>query len=250
MDSYKQELDPKRINIGYTARDSRINESHYTRVLVEAGANPIRFQEDVSDFDEFVASVDGMLFTGGDDIDPALYGEAVSPQEGKFDAEWDKREIKLMQSAHKLGLPSLANCRGLQVMNVALGGTLYQDLIADKMTTFNHMVYPRIVNQTVHEDYIVKDSHLGSILADLGKPHDKTTFAMPVNSSHHQGVDKAAEPLTIVAHAFDGVIEGLEDQKLPFFIGVQWHPEDLDSNHILHDELLAHARKYKESRQA
>lgn len=247
MERYKSQLSSDIPNIGYTARDARLNYTHYSKVLLDSGANPILFDDDVADFEDFVASVDGMLFTGGDDVAPELYGEKPTREVGKYDLEWDKKEIELVRIARKRGLPVLGNCRGLQVINAALGGTLYQDLIDDGVTKFNHMVYPRRLDVTVHDDFITRDSKLAKILGSAAEALDDKTVQMKVNSSHHEAVRKPGEGLVIVAKAFDGVIEALEDPTRPFFLAVQWHPEDLTSNHVLHRALIDQAIHWKES---
>lgn len=247
MERYKRQLSKDIPNIGYTARDALLNYTHYSKALRESGANPILFDDDVADFEDFIDSVDAMLFTGGDDVAPELYGETAGKDLGPYDLDWDKKELELVRIARKIGLPVLGNCRGLQVINVALGGTLYQDLIDDHVTTFNHRIYPRTVDVTVHDDFIDKESRLANILDKATGPHDANTVRLKVNSSHHQAVRNAGEDLKVTTRAFDDVIEGVEIPGHLFFIGVQWHPEDLTSNHVLHRELVKAAHAWRAS---
>ncbi len=166
---------------------------------------------------ELRARLDGLLMSGGGDIDPALFGGQPHPSVNGIDAGRDSLEIPLTRMAVETGWPFLAICRGVQVMNVALGGTLYTDILAQLPGALKHGlwgVYPR--------DYLSHEVALqaGSRLADIfGEER------IGVNSFHHQGVERVAPGLAVTASAPDGLVEGLELREHPFAVGVQWHPE-------------------------
>lgn len=165
---------------------------------------------------------EAIVLTGGADVSPARLGvtlpEHLAPLV-KVEEARDRLEWKVLDEVERRGLPVLAICRGMQVLNVYRGGTLRLDLAAEGFTTINHRQRDRI-RETVH-DVVLSEGRLRSILG-AGR--------VAVNSSHHQAVRRAAPDLRVVAYAPDGVIEGLEsaDGRL---IGVQWHPERLfDTN--------------------
>lgn len=147
--------------------------------------------------------------------------------------ERDGLELELARLAHERGIPALGVCRGMQVMNVALGGSLYRDLISCGVTTFQHRQEPPY-ECAVEKLRIVEGSMLASIL--------RTDGTHEVNTMHHQAVHRIAPALSIGARAEDGVIESLEDRNHPFYLGVQWHPEYLDEYAPLFDALVKATR--------
>jgi len=162
-----------------------------------------------------LAAVRGLVLTGGEDVAPARYGAAPHPRLGEVDPVRDAAELALIAAARARGLPILAICRGIQILNVALGGTLYQDLDSERPGPVPHN------DETGRHPIHVE---AGSLLErTLG------TRAASVNSRHHQAIRDLAPGLTAVAWADDGVIEGAEptDAKEPWMVAVQWHPEDL-----------------------
>jgi putative glutamine amidotransferase len=169
--------------------------------------------------------LDGLVLTGGEDVSPERYGEEVLHPSVECVPERDALEFQLLEWARADDLPVLAICRGVQVLNVALGGTLYQDLPADRPADLVHDQAlgetPRPRTEPHHR--VTVDS--GSCLADvLGLE------AVEVNSMHHQGIKGLAPPLVPVAHAPDGLVEGVEladVTRWSFLVGVQWHPEEL-----------------------
>jgi putative glutamine amidotransferase len=158
--------------------------------------------------------LDGIVLPGGGDIAPELYGAEPSEQIGGVDIERDRAEIALFAEATAAGLPVLAVCRGIQLVNVARGGTLVQHLPA--VTSEPHLIVERR-RELVHTVRIDPESQLAEIIGadDLG-----------VNSLHHQAVDRVGRGLRAVAWAEDGTIEGLEDRDRRI-VAVQWHPEQL-----------------------
>jgi putative glutamine amidotransferase len=158
--------------------------------------------------------LDGIVLPGGGDIAPELYGAEPSDETGGVDIERDRAEIALFTEATAVGLPVLAVCRGIQLVNVARGGTLVQHLPAQ--TSEPHLIVERR-RELVHTVRIGPDSELADIIGpgDLG-----------VNSLHHQAVDRIGHGLRVVAWAEDGTVEGLEDRDRRV-VAVQWHPEQL-----------------------
>ena len=161
--------------------------------------------------------VDGLLLTGGDDVDPAIYGEAPHPTYDVSEPGRDAFEIDLVRRALDADLPVLAICRGLQVLNVALGGTLIQDIPSEPAPLLQHDADgpPTTLAHTV-------TLTPGSCLAALVGPDDTRA----VNSRHHQSVRVPGQGLVVTATSPDGVIEGAEVPGARFCVGVQWHPEN------------------------
>ena len=161
--------------------------------------------------------MDALLLTGGGDIDPALYG-ADSRDARNISAERDETEIALVLEARRRGIPTLAICRGIQVLNVALGGTLIQDIGKEWPGALPHD--PGVSRTTLsHRITVAGGSRTEAALG---------TAEAEVNSIHHQAVDRLAEGLQITARADDGVVEAVEAVDPEWWaVGVQWHPEDL-----------------------
>lgn len=191
----------------------------YIRAIHHIGGTPIVIPPVVveDDWDILVDRLDGVLLSGGGDIDPGYYGEAREPWMGRVDAERDIAELGLVRKWLALKRPLMAICRGHQVLNVALGGTLYQDIAAHIPNALDHAyVSARPMERPVHPVELDADSQLAGILGG-------TTFE--VNSAHHQAVKVPAARIHVTGHAPDGVVEAFELPELPFGISVQWHPE-------------------------
>lgn len=158
--------------------------------------------------------LDGLLLPGGGDVDPAHYGEEPHPRLGEVSPERDAHELFLARYAAEKGLPALGVCRGIQVMNVALGGTLYQDLEAQGFTEVQHYQKspPPALGHRVRQ---VASSPLSRLFPE--------TFR--VNSYHHQGLKALGRGLKPLAVAPDGLVEAVALEGHPLFLGVQWHPE-------------------------
>jgi len=162
-----------------------------------------------------LAAVRGLVLTGGEDVAPDRYGAAPHPRLGDVDPVRDAAELALIAAARARRLPILAICRGIQILNVALGGTLYQDLDSERPGSVPHSA--ETTRHAVHVE-------AGSLLErTLG------TRSATVNSRHHQAIRDLAPGLRAVAWADDGVIEGAEpaDKNEAWIVAVQWHPEDL-----------------------
>jgi putative glutamine amidotransferase len=196
----------------------RLNEA-YVSALAAAGIVPLIVAPLESGFAEIVARVDGLVLTGGEDVGPARYGASRHERGDQPHDARDASEIALVAAARAARLPTLAICRGLQVANVALGGTLVQDIPSERPSSTAHS-RSDARTQRVHPVRVADGSLLASAIG---------ATALAVNSSHHQAVDRVAPGLTVTATAPDGVIEGAEwtGDAYWWFLGVQWHPEEL-----------------------
>ena len=190
--------------------------------------------------------IDGVLLTGGGDVDPAFYGE--DRHESTQDAEpgRDEFELDLARRAMEGDVPVLAICRGAQVLNVAAGGTLVQDIPTAVTTDLSHRITePK--NSVAHEIQVARDSRLHSALGNAVS----ASCSCRVNSRHHQSVGQLGRNLTASATAADGVIEGIEAPAATFCVGVQWHPENFwrtGEFKPLFDAFIAAARGRMESK--
>jgi putative glutamine amidotransferase len=168
-----------------------------------------------------VGEVQGLLLTGGVDIDPVLYGEERHATVTAIEPERDVFEFALLRAAREARLPIFGICRGLQVMNVAFGGTLVQDIEAQAAGNLPHTV-PTPPCAIAHEVWISKGSRLWTLMQE--KMVDADTCS--VNSRHHQAIKNLAAGFEVTATAPDGVIEAIEYPNATFCLGVQWHPEN------------------------
>jgi putative glutamine amidotransferase len=166
--------------------------------------------------------LDGVFITGGVDVDPSCYGEPKTDLCGATDHDRDAVEIALLRHALAGHLPVLAVCRGIQILNVACGGTLYQDVTAQVPSAMKHDYFPTPDKPSrkylAHDIRVSAGSRLAGILGDA---------VVPVNSMHHQAIKDLAPGLTPTAIAPDGIIEGVEGDDADFLVAVQWHPEEL-----------------------
>jgi len=174
--------------------------------------------------EDVIRSASGLLLTGGGDVRPDLYGAAAHPSYSAAEAGRDEYEIELARLAFEADLPVFAICRGIQVLNVARGGTLVQDIPTELPGALEHRlgVPPHEAFELAHEIWIEK----GSLLAKLAGKRLNDADACQVNSRHHQAVKAVGEGLVTTATAPDGVIEAIEDPTRRFCLGVQWHPEN------------------------
>lgn len=194
----------------------------YLDALVQAGAAPVMLPlltEGTEALRDMYGRLDGLLLPGGVDIHPSSYGQAARPGLRRTDPERDAVELTLARWALADDLPVLGLCRGLQVINVAQGGTLFQDLATERLGTGRHDFEPPEFerNFLAHHVDVAAASRLREV---VGEP------AVLVNSMHHQGVDRLGQGLTVTAVAPDGVAEAVEGEGR-FVLGVQWHPESL-----------------------
>jgi len=217
------------ISVGRIAVNDRLvdgTQRDYGDRIAEAGGYPLQvLGRPGLPVADLVSQLDGIVLPGGGDVAPELYGAEPAAESGGVDIERDRAEIALLAAATAAGLPILAVCRGIQLLNVARGGTLIQHLPA--VTSEPHLVVERR-SELVHNVHIDPDSELRKIVGvdDLG-----------VNTLHHQAVDRVGDGLRAVAWAEDGIIEGLEDRDRRI-VAVQWHPEQLP-DHPQEMELFA-----------
>lgn len=192
----------------------------YLLSIIRAGGLPVIIPTGIaaSDFEDLRTHLNGLLLTGGGDIDPSLFNGREHPRIYEVDRERDALEIGLAQLAVRSKWPFLAICRGIQVLNVALGGSLYTDLADQFPKAVRHDYYPDWPrDHSAHQVRVIPESRLAGILG-------MTTFS--TNSLHHQGLDKVAAGLCPVAFAPDNLVEAVElIDSHPFGFGVQWHPE-------------------------
>jgi len=195
-----------------------VNEA-YVKAVASAGAAPQLIPLGLADeqLKKIFNSLDGIVFTGGGDMLPEQYGRLPHPKVDGVDLDRDRVELYLARWAIEAQLPFLGICRGLQLINVALGGTLYEDILDQRPGALRHQydgAWPR--DYPAHSVTIDKSSRLAQILG---------ACEASVNSLHHQGIRELAPAAAAVAHAPDGIIEAIELTDHPYGLAVQWHPE-------------------------
>lgn len=201
----------------------------YHRAVIQAGGIPLLLPAaDQPTLNAYFELCDGFILSGGEDIDPAFFGEARHPKLGFVYHDRDAAEFYLTQLLLERKKPFLAICRGIQVLNVVCGGSLYQDIPSQLTTAHPHSQITHRSN-TFHPVMITENSKLYQIF-------QKTS--LDVNSLHHQSIKAVGKDLETVAVAADGVIEAVEVQNHPFGIGVQWHPESMASKDVLTQQLF------------
>ena len=194
----------------------------YRQAILHVGGEP-RILDPSMPPQQALAGIDGLMLTGGDDVTPARYGEPAHPATVEAETGRDEFEIALITAARARELPIFAICRGVQVLNVACGGTLIQDIPSQLPGALGHSL-PCPPNQAytfAHEVWIEKDSLLAALMRER-----LTDDTCEVNSRHHQAVKDVAKGFRVSATAPDGVIEAIEDPAALFCLGVQWHPEN------------------------
>jgi putative glutamine amidotransferase len=193
----------------------------YLESVRRAGGEPVEVVVGGETPDQILARVDGLVLTGGGDVDPRLYGEKPHDTFQAAETGRDEFEIALARAAVTKGVPLLAICRGMQVLNVAMGGTLYQDIPSEVTGALPHAV-PQPRAGSAHEVWISKGTRLSALLED----HMEDGETCHVNSRHHQAVKDVADGFEVTATSPDGVIEAMEKVGVTFCIAVQWHPEN------------------------
>jgi putative glutamine amidotransferase len=195
----------------------------YAQALSLAGACPVLIPLGLpeSTLRDLLSRMDGLLLSGGGDVDPDRYGGENHPLIESVDNDRDRVEIQLLNDTIRRGLPFLGICRGIQVINIALGGDLYADISDQRSGALNHDNFPgHALDFLAHPVEIEPASRLAQIVGGT---------ALNVNSMHHQGIHHLAPNVNAVASAPDGIVEALELPGYPFGLAVQWHPECLVS---------------------
>jgi putative glutamine amidotransferase len=203
-------------DFGKTA-DILYSDINYLRRIEEAGGLPLLLPhcDEPGALDQLADSMDGLLFTGGEDVDPAHYSQDVHPQTVVAEAR-DNFEIRLFRAFFETGKPILAICRGIQLINVALGGSLLQDLPSQTGSSHHSQKVP--TGTPTHEVQLLESSRLARTFG---------LSVIEVNSHHHQAVDTLGDGLQAVGWSEDGIVEAVEHTHHAYLTAVQWHPERL-----------------------
>lgn len=195
----------------------RLNEAYVT-ALAGAGLVPLIVPPlSDADVDALLGAVRGLVLSGGEDVAPEVYGAADAGSHPAHRLR-DGTELALVRRAHELRVPTLAICRGIQVANIAFGGTLVQDIPSQQPSAANHDQFERR-RERVHDVQLEMDSAIGRVMR---------ASSIAVNSSHHQSLDRIASGMRVVGRAPDGIVEAAEWTADDWWmLGVQWHPEEL-----------------------
>ena len=221
---------------GHWQLDAALIPYDYVRSVEAAGGRALLVPPSADAIEETLDALDGLVLSGGADVDPDSYGADAHPETSGTRPERDAGELALLQAALARDMPVLAVCRGFQIMNVARGGDLVQHL-PEVVGHEQHRAVKGVFSD--HEVRIDDDSRLGSVLDGRA----------PVKSHHHQGVGNVGEGLREVAWADDGTVEGLEDPERRFALGVLWHPEAGEDRRLF-EALVAEAQSYRAERRA
>lgn len=206
----------------------------YVDAVERAGGRPVLIPPSEQGVAETLETLDGIVFSGGADIDPSLYGAEPHPETDVPQTRRDAGELALLTAALERDMPTLAICRGFQLLNIARGGDLVQHL-PEEVASDEHKQLPGVFTQHPVE---MKD---GTRLASMvGARSD-------VTSHHHQGIGRLGDGLVEAAWAGDGTLEGVEDPSQRFVVGVQWHPE-AGEDAALFTNFVEEARAYRETR--
>jgi len=215
--------------------ESVLVPADYVQAVERAGGRALLVPPSDDGVEETLDALDGLIFSGGPDLDPSLYGESPHAETNGVVAERDRAELTLLQAALGRDLPVLAICRGSQILNVARGGDLVQHL-PDVVGHERHKHTPGVFAD--HDVELVQDEPLYPL---LGASHR-------VKSHHHQGLGRIGDGLRVAAHADDGTVEAVWEPSRRFAVGVLWHPEANAGDAALFDELVEQARRYRAER--
>lgn len=197
---------------------------NYIKSVLLAGGIPVLIPilEDKGDLKLYVDMIDGIIFTGGEDVTPLYYNENPTKYINYTSPERDEQEIELLNEVLERRFPVLGICRGIQIINAALGGTLYQDINSQVAGSLGHSPAQIPVHDLYHSIDIEQDTKLIDIFG---------VKRMQVNSFHHQSVKDLGKGLRVSALSSDGIIEAVESLDEDFLLAVQFHPEDLTVKH-------------------
>jgi len=216
---------------GHWSLEAALIPYMYVRAIEQAGATPLLVPPVESGVEELLDALDGLLLSGGADVDPDTYGAAPHPETTGLQPARDRAELALLEGALARDMPVLAVCRGSQLLNVARGGDLVQHL-PEVVGHEEHRAVRGVFSE--HRVRIDASSRLGRVSG-------------PVKSHHHQGIGRVGEGLREVAWAEDGTVEALEDPARRFAVGVLWHPEAAEDARLF-EALVAEARAYRDSK--
>ena len=212
--------------IGITTRNNKDSDGHpvtalqhsYINAVVQAGGMPVLIPSMLAeeDFLDLYSRLEGILFSGGGDVSLEYFNGISHPRIGEVDQQRDTTEISLMRTAVKDGKPILGICRGAQVMNVALGGTLYTHIYDQLQGALDHDYPGDLRRVLVHPVNVDETTRSAEIFGET---------LLNVNSLHHQGLKDIAPSLRVAGYAPDGLVEVVEIPNYPYAVAVQWHPE-------------------------
>jgi putative glutamine amidotransferase len=218
----------------YWELEAALIPADYVRAVEKAGGRALLIPPSEDGVEETLDALDGVLLSGGSDLDPGLYDQEPHDETfGVHDAR-DRAELALLEAALERDMPVLAICRGSQVLNVARGGDLVQhlpDVVGDEKHKHTPGTYAD------HDVTVEGGTRLASLLGDRA----------PVKSHHHQGIGRIGEGLRVAAHAEDGTVEAVEDPNRRFAVGVLWHPEAGEDARLF-EELVREAAQYRAAR--
>jgi gamma-glutamyl-gamma-aminobutyrate hydrolase PuuD len=224
------------VEYGDWQEEAALVPADYLRAVERAGGRPLLVPPSDDELDDTLDALDAVIFSGGSDLDPALYGQEAHPETKGFVAERDRAELALLQAALARDMPVLAVCRGSQVLNVALGGDLVQHL-PEVVGDDKHKEMPGEFGE--HDVELEPGTRVGSLLGERA----------PVKSHHHQGFGRLGSGLREAARAEDGTLEAIEDPSRRFALGVLWHPEAGEDLRLF-EALVEEARDYRRGRLA
>jgi putative glutamine amidotransferase len=223
-----------RATFGAWEEESALVPADYVRAVERAGGRALLVPPSANAVEETLDALDGIVFSGGSDLDPSSYGQERHAATGGIVEERDRAELALLRAALARDMPVLAVCRGSQVLNVALGGDLVQHL-------------PEVIGDDKHQEVPGEFSEHGVALEPETKLGELLGEHAPVKSHHHQGFGKLGEGLREAARADDGTIEALEDPSRRFALGVLWHPEAGEDQRLI-EALVREAQDYRAAR--
>jgi putative glutamine amidotransferase len=218
----------------YWDREAALIPADYVRAVERAGGRPLLVPPSEEGIEETLEALDGLIFSGGSDLDPDLYGQKPHPQTSGVREQRDRAELALLSAALERDMPVLAICRGSQVLNVARGGDLVQHL-PDVVGDEKHKHTPGTFAD--HDVTVEPGTRLASLVGDHA----------PVKSHHHQGFGRLGEGLEVAAQAEDGTVEAVEATDRRFAVGVLWHPE-AGQDMKLFEALVGEAARYSDGR--
>jgi gamma-glutamyl-gamma-aminobutyrate hydrolase PuuD len=218
----------------YWDTEAALIPADYVYAVERAGGRALLVPPSEDGVEETLGALDGLLFSGGSDLDPSLYDQEPHEETFGIHEARDRAELALLEAALERDMPVLAICRGSQVLNVARGGDLVQHL-PEVVGDEKHKHTPGTFAD--HDVTLEGGTRLGSLLGDHA----------PVKSHHHQGIGRIGEGLRVAAHAEDGTVEAVEDPDRHFAVGVLWHPEAGEDARLF-EELVREAAEYRAAR--
>lgn len=224
-------LEPARQGV-WDVRAAFLPEQYLTGVTAAGGIALLLPPQDAAGADAAIAGLDALVLSGGADVAPELYGAERHPSTDPARVDRDAWELALFRAAERRRMPVLAICRGLQLVNVARGGTLQQHL-PDSLGTERYRLGGGVFAQNRVD--VAGDTLLAEVLGD---------GAVEVHSYHHQGIDRLGEGLTPAAHSDDGLVQAFVDTEHGHVVGIQWHPEENAEDRRLFEDLVRQARAF------